>query len=87
MDNFKLILKIIATNLVLAVFLIFLVTKPETDVVTSTFCAYGKVFVEFKNGKNVWGTLMLDRVGFPIPCKEEPDIATDQPIEYKGFNI
>lgn len=87
MDNFKLILKIIATNLVLGVFLIFIINKTDSEVVTSTFCAYGKVFVEFKNGNNVWGTLMLDRKGSPIPCKEDTDVTIDQPIEYKGISI
>ena len=38
-----------------------------------TFCAYNKVFVEFEEGKKVWGTIMLDSRGKPIPCSETED--------------
>jgi len=38
-----------------------------------TFCAYNKVFVEFEEGKRVWGTMMLDSRGKPIPCSETDD--------------
>lgn len=37
----------------------------------STFCAYGKVFVKFKEGNSTWGTLMLDNDGRPIKCNED----------------
>ena len=40
---------------------------------TRTFCAYNRVFVEFEEGSKVWGTLMLDSRGKPIPCSETDD--------------
>ena len=43
-------------------------TKPITE--TRTFCAYGRLFVEFEDRERVWGTLMLDFYGKPIPCIE-----------------
>ena len=36
----------------------------------STYCAYGKVFVKFREGGQVWGTLMLDNDGRPMRCLE-----------------
>ena len=42
----------------------------EPDTQASTFCAYGKVFVRFKEGSRVWGSMMLDNSGSPIPCQE-----------------
>jgi hypothetical protein len=43
---------------------------------TRTFCAYGRIFAEFEDNGRVWGTLMLDFYGRPIPCTEgrEPEI-------------
>jgi hypothetical protein len=43
--------------------------EPETH--AKTFCAYGKVFVEFRERGRVWGALMLDNGGRPIPCEED----------------
>ena len=89
MKHVKLILKILAINLVLAIILVLIIDTQESTH-TTTFCAYGKVFVEFKNGRNTWGTLLLDRRGLPILCKEELELKeqTDEQIsEYKGFNI
>jgi|LauGreDrversion4_2_1035121.scaffolds.fasta_scaffold219918_2 hypothetical protein len=37
---------------------------------TRTFCAYGRVFVEFEENGKQWGTLMLDFRGNPIPCED-----------------
>jgi len=42
----------------------------ELDTQASTFCAYGKVFVRFKEGSKVWGTILLDNSGAPVPCQE-----------------
>jgi hypothetical protein len=89
LKHVKLILKILAINLVLAIILVLIIDTQESTH-TTTFCAYGKVFVEFKNGRNTWGTLLLDRRGLPILCKEELELKeqTDEQIsEYKGFNI
>ena len=48
--------------------------RPITE--TRTFCAYGRIFVEFEDKGRIWGTLMLDFYGKPIPCTEgiEPEI-------------
>ena len=90
MEHKRLILKIVAINLVLAIGLVFVIDDQDSPTHTNTFCAYGKIFVEFKNGRNTWGTLLLDRRGLPILCKEELELKeqTDEQIsEYKGFNI
>jgi hypothetical protein len=42
----------------------------EPDTQASTFCAYGKVFVRFKEGGKIWGTILLDNSGVPVPCQE-----------------
>jgi len=42
----------------------------EPDTQASTFCAYGKVFVRFKEGSKIWGSMLLDSAGSPIPCQE-----------------
>ena len=34
------------------------------------FCSYGRVFIEFQEGYTVWGTIMLDNNGLPVPCDE-----------------
>jgi hypothetical protein len=49
--------------------------RPITE--TRTFCAYGRIFVEFEDNGRIWGTLMLDFYGKPIPCTEgtEPEIS------------
>jgi hypothetical protein len=49
--------------------------KPITE--TRTFCAYGRIFAEFEDNGKVWGVLMLDFYGRPIPCTEdkEPEIS------------
>jgi hypothetical protein len=45
--------------------------KPITE--TRIFCAYNRVFVEFEDNDRIWGTIMLDFYGKPIPCKEGSD--------------
>jgi hypothetical protein len=45
----------------------------DRDMHTRLFCAYGSVFVEFEETGNVWGTMMLDRNGRPVPCKDEEE--------------
>ena len=37
---------------------------------TKMVCAYGKLFIRFKEGNAVWGTIMLDDQGMPIQCRE-----------------
>ena len=38
---------------------------------THIFCAYNRLFVEFDENGRLWGTIMIDYDGKPIPCKEE----------------
>lgn len=68
----------IAAVAVLAIVIWYVFSLRETDTHTSKFCAYGKVFVEFDDGKSKWGTLMLDWEGKPIPCKETNTPAVEQ---------
>ena len=42
----------------------------EVETHAELFCAYGKVFVKFKEGDRIWGTIMLDDNGAPIQCHE-----------------
>jgi len=53
--------------------------RSPTPLVTETriFCAYGRIFVEFEDHDKIWGTVMLDMYGKPMPCKEgaEPEIS------------
>ena len=51
--------------------------NPHPITETRTFCAYGRIFVEFEDNGRIWGTMMLDLYGKPIPCKEgdEPEIS------------
>lgn len=60
--------------LVLAILVGF--QKPaEYNTHTKAFCAYGKVFVEFEENRQKWGTLMLDWQGRPIMCNPDtPDV-------------
>ena len=55
------------------VLLIELVTCTSTTS-TRTFCAYNRTFVEFEERGRVWGTLILDFNGRPIPCSENIEI-------------
>ena len=78
---------IIAT---LSVFTGYPISK-NYETATRSFCAYNRVFVEFEENGKVWGSIMLDMAGRPVPCKEEhynnPEPGTDHYIEYKGYNI
>ena len=80
------ILWVVSVTLILT-----LVNKPTTRTAhTRTFCAYGNVFVEFDEDGYRWGTILLNRNGKPIPCKEDEDItepANDRTTEFKGINI
>jgi hypothetical protein len=50
--------------------IVWVMDLDEPDTQTSTFCAYGKVFVRFKEGSKIWGSMLLDSAGSPIPCQE-----------------
>jgi hypothetical protein len=70
--------------LIVAISIIFIEWVFEDDSYhTSTFCAYGKVFVKFKDGNNVWGTIMLDQDGLPIKCKIDKS-NTNRAVDLSG---
>jgi hypothetical protein len=50
--------------------IVWVMDLDEPDTQASTFCAYGKVFVRFKEGSKVWGTTLLDNAGTPVACQE-----------------
>lgn len=64
---------------VTVVFLIDFVTSNATTS-TRTFCAYNRTFVEFEEHGRVWGTLILDFAGRPIPCNEGVEIEVGNTI-------
>jgi hypothetical protein len=51
-------------------FVVWIIELDEPDTHASTFCAYGKLFVRFKEGSRVWGTMLLDNFGYPVTCQE-----------------
>jgi hypothetical protein len=57
-----------------------LIKNPRSMTETRTFCAYGRIFVEFEDSDRVWGTLMLDFYGRPIPCTEGIEPETNNTI-------
>ena len=70
--------------LILAISIIFISWVFEDDKYhTSTFCAYGKVFVKFKDGNHVWGTIMLDQDGLPIKCNLDK-LNTNKAVDLSG---
>ena len=54
--------------------LVTLLQRIDPDTHVKMFCAYGKTFIEFKEGKSVWGSMWLDDHGSPIPCNEEDTV-------------
>jgi hypothetical protein len=71
-------LKRILTGLFMSVMLIFLlvvvlakIPLQSQDAEPNVFCAYDRLFVEFRNGRNTWGTILLDDEGLPVPCDSE----------------
>lgn len=50
----------------------------DEDSYASTYCAYGKIFVKFKENGQTWGSLMLDDDGRPIKCLEKSTETTSK---------
>jgi hypothetical protein len=51
--------------------ILWLLESIETKTNVTTFCAYGRTFIEFtENGKS-WGTTLLDNDGRPVRCTNE----------------
>ena len=42
---------------------------------TRMFCAYDRMFIEFDDGKSVWGTMWLDQDGRPVTCRNDKNIS------------
>lgn len=59
------------------------VRNPKSITETRTFCAYGRIFAEFEDDGRVWGTLMLDFYGRPIPCTEGVEPAFNNNLKEK----
>lgn len=59
-------MKFWAIILAVVVTAVWIVNSTRSDV--RLFCSYGRVFIEFQDGDNVWGTMMLDDDGVPIRC-------------------
>jgi len=78
------ITKLVLLSLALCFGIIIWLISTTEDTTTSTFCAYGRVFVRVKDGNTVWGTILLDDSGVPVKCKEDDvEIKSSSPI--KGF--
>lgn len=54
--------------------------KSPADTHARTFCAYDRVFVEFEERGRTWGTIMLDRNGKPVPCRNDVDEISTTPL-------
>ena len=68
-----------------ALFLLALLVYKETSDQTTVrfFCVNGRVFIEFEERHNTWGTMWLDNRGKPMQCDD-----TDPVIEStSSFNI
>ena len=52
---------------------------------TKMFCTYNRVFIEFHDRSGVWGTIMLDDDGKPIPCSD--DEVTEKKSKFKTKEI
>ena len=65
-------IKLVLLSLSLCIgIVIWVLDAPSGDITTSTFCAYGRVFVRVKDGNTTWGTILLDDSGTPVKCTED----------------
>lgn len=62
------------------------IDKLSVGLEAKRFCAYNRVFVEFKEGNTVWGTMLLDFEGRPIPCREEAE-PVEEHTTYNNRNL
>jgi hypothetical protein len=69
---------------VLSVFAIFVLLPVEDtfdqSIHTEQFCAYGRVYVEFRKSGKVWGTTFIDEFGKPVICNGDLEKITDHRI-------
>ena len=69
----------IICGVLVAMLVIHLTRDLEDSTHARLFCAYNKTFIEFREGKNVWGVIYLDSNGKPVGCANEEKI-TSEPV-------
>ena len=70
---------------VFAALSVVVIAKMENGVTHArTFCAYNRIFVEFEEGSKIWGTIMLDAKGKPIPWLESE---TQETVKQDNMSI
>ena len=77
-SNFKIV---VFSILLLAVVWVFASNNPKPETRVKLFCAYNRVFIEFHEQNNIWGTMWLDNNGQPVGCGDMP---MDEKTNYKG---
>ena len=70
----KLKILIIIVTLILGIYGSAPAAHDNVGTHTRLFCAYDKMFIEFDDGKNIWGTMWLDRDGRPVTCRDGKNI-------------
>jgi hypothetical protein len=55
--------------------------EPRTSTNVKIFCAYDRVFIEFHESGNIWGTMWLDDNGAPVSCGKMP---IEEKSNFKG---
>ena len=45
----------------------------KSDSHAKMFCTYGRVFIEFTESGNTWGTMWLDDSGQPVQCGKDEE--------------
>jgi len=77
----KELLRIVIISVTIITGALYLIND-EQETHTEVFCAYGKLFVTFKQQNSVWGTMLLDSKGVPIQC-EDPEFKKESTLTYK----
>jgi hypothetical protein len=65
----------LGTSIVILIWLITPTEPPETNI--RLFCANGRVFIEFQEKNNTWGTMWINDDGMPVSC------GRDEKTKYK----
>jgi len=73
----KVVNAFIIAGVLIAMFVIYITKNAEDSAHARLFCAYNKTFIEFREGKNVWGVIYLDSNGKPVGCTNEEKITTE----------
>lgn len=62
---------IICTWIVLCLGVLAIWPDPVEETNIKLFCANGRVFIEFREKYNTWGTMWLNDDGMPVQCGRE----------------